>query len=192
MNVTDFNVNKTSIGRCLKDNWVEERATAFLDTDESRPYINRYGHRGIISMNIVSKGEDTTSTKEAFTPPVAPGVRLRGLREELLEKALYKAVSEQVEEEFNPAPPPAEFFSTTREDFKVPGFQSIPPTPSKNHDYKTEQAISYWSENYQSVQRVSAVRTRDTPFKKNATFSTPLGQCLDDPVPCTPENYPEI
>ncbi|XP_061071874.1 sperm associated antigen 8 isoform X3 [Conger conger] len=133
-------------------------------------------------MDLVSKTQDVTTVKEAFIPPAASQIRQRGLREELLEKALYNTISQQVDEEFNPGPPPAEFISTTREDFKVPGFQSVPPSPSKEHDYKSEQAISFWSENHEKVQRVTAVKTRDTPFKRNSLFSTPIGQRLDDPV----------
>ncbi|XP_035245861.1 sperm associated antigen 8 [Anguilla rostrata] len=189
MNTSD-DVDKTSPGKCLLDNWVEERATSFLDTEESKAHISKHGHKGIISMDLVSKAQDVTTVKEDFIPPVAPQIRQRGLREELLEKALYKTISQQVDEEFNPGPPPAEFISTTREDFKVPGFQSVPPSPSKEHDYKSDQAISFWSENYQKVQRVTAVRTSDTPFRKNAAFSTPIGQRLDDPV--TPENSPDV
>ncbi|KAJ8385500.1 hypothetical protein AAFF_G00185360 [Aldrovandia affinis] len=192
MNTLDVHMAKKTTARCLMENWVEERATAFLDTEESGAHVYKHGHKGIISIDLESKAQDVTTVKDTFIPPVAPGIRQRGRREELLEKALYKTISEQVEEELNRAPPPAEFVSTTREDFKVPGFQSVPPSPSKEHDYKTEQAISFWSENYHKVQRVTAVRTRDTPFKKNSAFSTPITDCLDDPVPYAPENYPDI
>ena len=32
-------------------------------------------------------------------------------------------------------------------------------------------------------QGVSQVRTKDTPFRKNATFSTPVEECMDTPKP---------
>ncbi|KAJ8339389.1 hypothetical protein SKAU_G00361750 [Synaphobranchus kaupii] len=129
MNTSD-DVDKKSTGGCLLDNWVEERATAFLDAEESKTHINKHGHKGIISVDR-SKAQDVTTVKEAFIPPVATQIRQRGLREELFEKSLYKTISQQVDEEFNPGPAPTEFISTTREDFKVPGFQSVPPSPTK-------------------------------------------------------------
>ncbi|KAG7476967.1 hypothetical protein MATL_G00088390 [Megalops atlanticus] len=189
---TDVSVGNQSTGKCLLDNWVEERASAPLDNEESKDFIYKHGHKGILSVDLISKIQDVSTVKEAFIPPVGPGVRQRGLREEILEKSLYKTISEQVHNEFNPGPPKAEFFSTTREDFKVPGFKSVPPSPSTEHDYKREQAISFWSENHQKIQGVTAVRTTDTPFKKNATFSTPLNESLEDSVPYTFADHPDI
>ncbi|XP_066567673.1 sperm-associated antigen 8 [Amia ocellicauda] len=184
--------------RCLLDNWAEERAAAPLDhvgSEEEacgKAQLHKHGHRGILSVDLVSKVADVTTVRETYTPPRGPGVRQRGIRGELLEKYLYKTIREQVLEELNAQPPAAEMISTTRHDYKRDGFESVPPAPSKEHNYKTEQAITYWSENHQKIQGVTAVRSRNTPFKKNTSFSKPISEYLDEPTPYTLENYPNL
>ncbi|CDQ64151.1 unnamed protein product [Oncorhynchus mykiss] len=104
-------------------------------------------------------------------------------------QGVYTTHHEQTHAEFNPEPPKTEFCSTTKEDYKVEGFLPSLPSPLKVHDYKSDQAITFWSENHHQIQGVTAVRTRDTPFKKNATFSTPISEHMDDkPILYTPEN----
>ncbi|XP_026883155.1 sperm-associated antigen 8 isoform X3 [Electrophorus electricus] len=154
MSSSEVNAENKPVGRCLLDNWVEERATALLDSTGTRLDIHKNGHRGILTVDITSKVVSTV--KAAYITPKGSGVRKRGLRTELLEKDLIKRISEQ------------------------------------DHDYKTDQAITFWSENYQKIQGMTPVRTRDTPFKKNASFSTPINESLDDLTPFTPENYPKI
>ncbi|CAB1332716.1 unnamed protein product [Coregonus sp. 'balchen'] len=164
----DASVEQKSIGKCLLDNWVEERATAVLDNERPRPHIHKNGHKGILTMDLSSKVQGVTTVNAAFTHPRGHGVRQRGLRGELLEKYLIKKISEQTHAEFNPEPPKTEFCSTTKEDYKVEGFQPSLPSPLKG---------------------VTAVSTRNTPFKKNATFSTPISEHMDDEhILYTPEN----
>ncbi|XP_010876168.2 sperm-associated antigen 8 [Esox lucius] len=178
-----------SNGKCLLFNWVEERATAVLDNNKPRAHIHKNGHTGILTMDLSSGVQGVTTAKAAFTPPRGHGVRQRGIRGELLEKSLLKKISEQTLAEFNPEPPNTEFCSTTKEDYRVKDFQPFLPPPQKEHDNKRDQAITFWSENHQHIQGGTAVRTRDTLFKKNATFSTPIGEHMDDkPMLYTSEN----
>uniref|UniRef100_A0A4W5QW51 Sperm associated antigen 8 n=1 Tax=Hucho hucho TaxID=62062 RepID=A0A4W5QW51_9TELE len=189
MTALDASVEQKSIGKGLLYNWVEERATAVLDNERPRAHIHKNGHKGILTMDLSSKVQGVTTVNAAFTPPKGHGVRQRGIRGELLENDLLKKISEQTHAEFNPEPPKTEFYSTTKEDYKVEGFQPSLPSPLKEHDYKSDQAITFWSENHHQIQGVTAVRTRDTPFKKNATFSTPISEHMDDtPILYTPEN----
>ncbi|XP_041754352.1 sperm-associated antigen 8-like [Coregonus clupeaformis] len=140
-------------------------------------------------MDLSSKVQGVTTVNAAFTPPKGHGVRQRGLRGELLGNDLLKKISEQTHAEFNPEPHKTEFCSSTKEDYKVEGFQPSLPSSLKEHDYKSDQAITFWSENHHQIQGVTAVRTTDTPFKKNATFSTPISEHMDDkPILYTPEN----
>ncbi|XP_015192387.1 sperm-associated antigen 8 [Lepisosteus oculatus] len=198
MNTVDKSMDSgNTTGKCLLDNWVEERAVAPLDNLGSQEHVgeaqtHRYGHKGILSVDLISKVADITTVRESYTSPRKPGIKQRGIREELLEKYLYKTISEQVLEECNPGSPPRELISTTRHDYKMEGFKSVPPSPSKKHDLKSEQAITYWSENYQKLQGVTPVRSRDTPFKKNSSFSKPISEYLDEPMPYTLENYPNL
>ncbi|XP_026883153.2 sperm-associated antigen 8 isoform X1 [Electrophorus electricus] len=190
MSSSEVNAENKPVGRCLLDNWVEERATALLDSTGTRLDIHKNGHRGILTVDITSKVVSTV--KAAYITPKGSGVRKRGLRTELLEKDLIKRISEQVHTELNAEPSAHELCSITRADYTAHGFKPACPAVTMDHDYKTDQAITFWSENYQKIQGMTPVRTRDTPFKKNASFSTPINESLDDLTPFTPENYPKI
>ncbi|XP_041087354.1 sperm associated antigen 8 [Polyodon spathula] len=188
---------RRSPAKCLLYNWVEERATGPLDNDgsqidRSEAILHKQGHRGILSVDLLCEVTDRTTTRESYTVPKGLGVRQRGMKEELLEKYLYQKISEEVLNEFNSPPPLEQLISVTKRDYNIEGFKSVPPPPTKEHDYKTEQPVTYWSENSHKIQGVTAVRTRDTPFKKNSSFSKPISECLDDPMPYTEENYPNL
>ncbi|XP_077398770.1 sperm-associated antigen 8 [Vanacampus margaritifer] len=147
---------------------------------QTREQILRHGHKGIITMNTGAKMENVTTLKSAFAPPKTPGVRLQGLRSELLERRIAQIIRDKIHAERNPPLPQTDFSSVTQRDFRVEGF--VPRTTKVNriHDYKTEQAISYWSENYQRIQGVSPAECPNTPFKKSAQFSTPIGEQRED------------
>ncbi|XP_040190528.1 sperm-associated antigen 8-like [Rana temporaria] len=85
-----------------------------------------------------------------------------------------------------------EMESTTQRDFLVDGFVPQTPLPTKSRDYWTDPAVTFWTENLRGVTGVSDVRSRDTPFKKSSAFSTPISQNLDQPVPYSLENYPNM
>ncbi|MCI4394279.1 hypothetical protein PGIGA_G00166980 [Pangasianodon gigas] len=232
-------------GGCLLGNWVEERATTSLDNTGPTSDIHKNGHRGILTVDLSSKLHGVSTLKSAFTSPKGTRVRQKGLRSELLEKHLIKSISEQVHAELTPKPsapelnsvtrtdytvegfqcvrptpstdrdyrtdeaitfwrenfdkiqvhaeltpkPSApELNSVTRTDYTVEGFQCVRPTPSTDRDYRTDEAITFWRENFDKIQGVTAVRNRDAPFKKNASFTAPINECLDP----NPENYIDI
>ncbi|XP_035812883.1 sperm associated antigen 8 isoform X2 [Amphiprion ocellaris] len=157
------------------------RASAGLDAEETKIHIQRHGHKGILTMDQESKMETMTTLKAAYAAPKSPGVRLRGIRGELLEKHIAQMISEKLHAERNPPIPKTEYCSTTQTDFCVKGFVSSTPETTQVHDYKTDQAISFWSENYQRVQGVTAAQTSQAPFRKSAKFSTPISERLDEP-----------
>ncbi|XP_039613994.1 sperm associated antigen 8 [Polypterus senegalus] len=184
-------------GKSLLHNWVEERATASLDSEASsksplEAKAHKHGHKGIISVDVTSKFSNATTVKEEYTPPKGQQVRMMGARTEFLANQLYQTISKEVQEESNRPPSPVELVSTARCDYKIEGFQSVPPPSKKRHDYKSEQAITYWSENYKNVQGVTAARSKDNPFKKNTSFSKPISESLDNPVPYELEKYPNL
>ncbi|KAJ3605010.1 hypothetical protein NHX12_027061 [Muraenolepis orangiensis] len=147
------------VGKCLLDNWVEERAVAAPADDASREQIQRNGHAGLLSVNPESRMEDITTLKSSYPPPVGPGVRERGIRAELLERCVTQRISEKVRAEFYPEIPATDFSSTTHRDFHSGGFVPLPPKPTK---------------------RTTAARAADSLFKRSALFSTPVTQRLDD------------
>ncbi|XP_043934917.1 sperm-associated antigen 8 isoform X2 [Protopterus annectens] len=176
---------------------VNQRATADLDSgtqDVEEAKLYQHGHKGLLSIATENKLDGLTITKISFQHPHRAGAQVRGKREECLEQYLYQKISKDVFNELTQPPPPAkvELMSTTRQDYKVEGFKSVPPQPTMKHDYKTEQAITFWSENIQKVTGVTNIRTRDTPFKKNSSFSTPIYESMGDPEPHTLENYPNL
>ncbi|XP_044031043.1 sperm associated antigen 8 isoform X2 [Siniperca chuatsi] len=131
-------------------------------------------------MDQESKMETVTTLKAAYIPPRSQGVRLRGIRGELLEKHIAQMISEKVHAERNPPTPKTDFCSTTQRDFCVEGFVPLTPDKTQVHDYKTDQAVTFWSENCQLIQGVTAIQTLKAPFRKSALFSTPISERLDE------------
>ncbi|CAJ1070831.1 sperm-associated antigen 8 [Xyrichtys novacula] len=170
-------VNKA--GRCMLHNWTEERAVAALDAEESIQ-IQRHGHRGILTLDQDTKMETVTTHKAHFIPPKGPGVRMRGIRSELLEKHIALVISEEFHAEQIPPETKTDFCSTTKRDFCVEGFVPLTPESTQGHDSKTEEAITFWSENRQRIQGVTAVQNLEAPFRKSAKFSTPISERLDE------------
>ena len=73
--------------------------------------------QGILTTDLSSSMQKTSTVEETFKSPEGPRVRMTGSRREALQKALYEMVSKEVENEFHPPPPPAELVSTTKHDF---------------------------------------------------------------------------
>ncbi|KAB5522355.1 hypothetical protein PHYPO_G00158600 [Pangasianodon hypophthalmus] len=139
-------------GGCLLGNWVEERATTSLDNTGPTSDSHKNGHRGILTVDLSSKLHGVSTLKSAFTCPKGTRVRQKGLRSELLEKHLIKSISEQVHAELTPKPSAPELYSVTRTDYTVEGFQCVRPTPSTDCDYRTDEAITFWRENFDKIQ----------------------------------------
>ncbi|XP_063312746.1 sperm-associated antigen 8 [Pelobates fuscus] len=187
-----------SLSPCLLHNWVEERATASLDSSPpgaklSDGHVFRHGHRGIISTLLEAHIADSTTNKDSYRAPSTHHMRLMGPREEMLQKYLFQKFSQGVLEAINV---PSEDLnikeSTTKRDYKVDGFTSRPPASNKSHDYRTEQAVTFWTEKLHRIPGVSDIKMRDTPFKKTSMFSTPITQYLDQPLPHSLQNYPNM
>ncbi|KAM4528215.1 sperm-associated antigen 8 [Odontesthes bonariensis] len=149
---------RSKAGGILQHNWAEERAVAALDSGDPK-WIQKHGHAGILTTDRESRMESMTTSKASHVTPVGPGVRLRGIRRELLEKHVVQMISEKISEELKPLAPSTDYSSTTQRDFCVEGFVPRRPQTTKVHDYKTDQAVTFWSENYQRVQGVTAART---------------------------------
>ncbi|KAI2664222.1 Sperm-associated antigen 8 [Labeo rohita] len=176
---SEVNEENKPCGRCLLGNWVEERATALLDRTGPRSCVYKYGHTGILTMDVAATIEGISTFKAAYNSPKSLGVRQKGRRAEILENDLIKRISDQIHAEMNAEPPAPELCSVTKADYKAGGFKSVGAPLTMDHDYTTEQAITFWSDNYQKIQGVTAVKTKDHPFKRNATFSTPISEQLD-------------
>ncbi|XP_039270986.2 sperm-associated antigen 8-like [Styela clava] len=185
-------------GRCLLENWVEERATAKLEpTDVNSEYtssaqLHRHGHKGLLTLETDARAEKLTTVRESYQEPKFPQVLLKGKKAKLIEQMLYDEIGQQTHEDFNPPPPKTEYITIKQQDFDKSDFESTLPPPTKEHNVNTEQCVTFWSEHTNKITGVSQVKTRDTPFKKNTAFSKPIAEYLDEAKPYEQENYPNM
>ncbi|XP_039224968.1 sperm-associated antigen 8-like [Crotalus tigris] len=185
-------------GQCLMHNWQEERATKDLDL-VPRPEcgtegsFHRHGHPGLLTLDFLAGMPTTTTLKDSYPRPMKTGLPVRGKREAMMEHLLYqKHRTSLLASEMYPPPEPMESLSITHRDYKQEGFRSVPLPPTQPHDYRLEQPQTFWLEHAQQVPGISSIRTGDTPFRKCATFTTPMSEYLDQPLPYSPENYPKL
>ncbi|KAJ8303978.1 hypothetical protein KUTeg_017561 [Tegillarca granosa] len=189
-----------SDGKCLLENWVEERAVEHLDKVEkdenitSSAQVFRDGHLGILTTDFDAGAENITTIRASYKKPEPCGVRLTGKKEELMKQMLYEKVGKEVfSEELDPSSAePTDFRSVTMKDFNIEGFEHKKPVPTKKHDYRKDQPVTFWSEHKDRVTGVSQVKTYDTPFRKNDGFSKPIDEYWDETQPYDYENYPKM
>ncbi|KAL3866082.1 hypothetical protein ACJMK2_043420 [Sinanodonta woodiana] len=191
-----------SQGKCLLENWVEERAVAPYDTisDEEKKKITsdahkfRDGHPGILNTNFDGKVDNLTTVRVTYKEPPKPTVRITGRKEELMKQMFLEQVVQEVfKDDLNPSPPePTDYRSVTMKDFNKEDFVHRPPQPTKNHNYRTEQPVTFWSEHKDRVTGVTSVKTGDTPFRRNDAFSQPIDEYWNDTKPYDQENYPKM
>lgn len=156
-----FRVNNSG-GKTLLENWVEE---------------------GILTTTFDSPVENLSTTKDSYRQPPSLGTRLKGKKLELLERELVQKLSSEVRQGLHPPPSPSDYRSVTKKDFFSKEFVPQERVPELPHDVNKEQPLTFWSENFGVVHGVSQVKTRDTPFRKNAAFSTPVEDYKDAPKP---------
>ncbi|XP_015228663.1 PREDICTED: sperm-associated antigen 8 [Cyprinodon variegatus] len=130
----------------------QHEAVAALDIDDSKRSVQTIGHEGILTTEQKCKMETLTTTKAAHSPLKSPGFRQKGIRREQLEKHITQMIREKFQAELTPPEPEVDYSSTTQRDFCVSGFVPSRPKSKHMHDYKFEQAITFWSENCQKIQ----------------------------------------
>ncbi|XP_064358266.1 sperm-associated antigen 8 isoform X2 [Dromaius novaehollandiae] len=175
-------------GSCLIRNWQEERATNDLDRVlrpelGSEGFFYRHGHRELLAHQLLSQLADSTTTKDAYRQPWRTALPARGQREAMLEFMLYQKYRKEMLEEICPPPGPMELVSTTHRDYCAEGFQPMPLPATQPHDCYTEQPCTYWLEQAHGVPGVTSICTTDTPFRRNAAFSTPVTEQRGQPLP---------
>ncbi|XP_004870180.1 sperm-associated antigen 8 isoform X2 [Heterocephalus glaber] len=181
-------------GQCLLYNWQEERATNHLDQvpcskDGSESFFFRHGHQGLLTI-LQSPVLSTTTQKDSYQPPRNFHQPLRGKREAMLEMLLYHQICKEVQAEQEPPRKLFEVESVTHHDYQMELMGVGPPAPTKSHDYRQEQPETFWIQRAPQLPGVSYIRTLDTPFRKNCSFSTPVPLSLGQPLPYEPESYP--
>ena len=162
-------------GKCLLENWVEERATQHLEAtninvDEvSGALIHKNGHKGLLTLNNLDRANSTncesqsmnvkmsnvTTVRSSYKPPTFPKVAMQGKRfKNFLEQARNDVKSDLLEEvggRFGPA----HYRAPEKESIKVIHFDqpaknhmktSSPPTPKITHDLYNECPTTFWGE----------------------------------------------
>ncbi|KAG8131379.1 hypothetical protein E2320_017953 [Naja naja] len=164
-----------------------QRATNCLDRVPrpeygSEGFFHRFGHPGLLTLDFLAVTPTTTTMKDSFPRPVKTGLPVRGKREAMMEHLLYQKHSTSLlAHDASPPSEPMESLSITHRDYRQEGFHSEPLPPTQPHDYRLEQPQTFWREHAQQVPGTSSIRTGDTPFRKCATFTTPVSECLDQP-----------
>uniref|UniRef100_A0A8C4KCM6 SPAG8 protein n=1 Tax=Dromaius novaehollandiae TaxID=8790 RepID=A0A8C4KCM6_DRONO len=133
----------------------------------SEGFFYRHGHRELLAHQLLSQLADSTTTKDAYRQPWRTALPARGEAEK------------EMLEEICPPPGPMELVSTTHRDYCAEGFQPMPLPP---HDCYTEQPCTYWLEQAHGVPGVTSICTTDTPFRRNAAFSTPVTEQRGQPL----------
>ncbi|KAM6182175.1 sperm-associated antigen 8 [Erethizon dorsatum] len=181
-------------GQCLLYNWEEERATNHLDQvpslqDGSESFFFRHGHQGLLTI-LQSPVLSTTTQKDSYQPPRNFCQPLRGKREAMLEMLLYHQICKEVQAEQESPRKLFEVESVTHHDYQMELMRAGPPAPTKPHDYRQEQPETFWIQRAPQLPGVSYIRTLDTPFRKNCSFSTPVPLSLGQPLPYESDSYP--
>lgn len=188
-----------SAGKCLLENWVEERVNnerdppldRVLNIQERADYFVR-GHKGLITIDGEAKVESLSEVRASYTQQFPDPTRRVGKRKELMEQAFAEAVCEDMlkeKEEKKKANMEGIMCSTFTKDYSKE-FVKIVPKQTKDHDYVNEQPVTFWSEHRDKIHGTTQVKTRDTVFRKNDAFSKPIGESWDQPKPLEQDPYP--
>ncbi|XP_038646695.1 sperm associated antigen 8 [Scyliorhinus canicula] len=171
--------------KCLIGNWLEQRVSSPFDQDEEKATSHalafKNGHKGLLSTDYLSNMSDITTYKDSYPTPMPPPQPERGIKKQLIEKYMYHKISKELFDAHEAALAfqPMEPLSVTGRDFKMEGFKSVPRPPTMIHNYKTEQPITIWSDHATEVHGVTTIKTGDTPFRKNTSFSKPIMETFD-------------
>ncbi|XP_074669079.1 sperm-associated antigen 8 isoform X1 [Strix aluco] len=178
-------------GSCLIHNWQEERAMNHLDSipgwePGSEGFTYRHGHHGLLVHQLLSWPTDSSTTKDTYRLPHRALLLGRGQRKAMLESMLYQKYRKEMLEKICPQRMPMESVSTTHQDYHAGGCQFMPLPTTQPHNYCTEQPCSFWLEQAHRLPGVTSIRSGDSPFRRNAAFSTPITEYLEQPLPCVP------
>ncbi|NXF54605.1 SPAG8 protein, partial [Oceanites oceanicus] len=174
-------------GSCLIHNWQEERATNHLDSVPgqelgSKGFTHRHGHHGLLVHQLLSWPTNSTTTKDTYRPPHRALLLGRGEAKPLLSCVPPQKGSKEMLEEIRPRRMPMESVSTTHQDYRAGGCQFMPLPTTQPHNYCTEQPCSFWLEQARSLPVVTSICSGDSPFRRNAAFSTPITKYLEQPL----------
>ncbi|NXD87758.1 SPAG8 protein, partial [Halcyon senegalensis] len=179
-------------GSCLIHNWQEERATNHLDAvPEHEPateaFIHQHSRQGLLVHQLFCPTSSMT-TKDIYCPLHRALLLGRGEAESPPQAGcgVCSPGRKEMLQEICPRQMPMDSVSTTHRDYSAEDCQFMPLPTSQPHNYLTEQPCSFWLEQAHSLPGVTSIGSRDNPFRRNAAFSTPITEYLEQPLPCAP------
>ncbi|XP_029650770.1 sperm-associated antigen 8-like [Octopus sinensis] len=174
-----------SRNKCLLKNWFEERRVLELKDENVLPSgIDelRYGHPGIFTLEERAQFSRESTFRGSYKPPCVPKFREQGVRREVLEKMMSKEAYAKIMDDISPKPYQADY-KTMTEEYYHRDFVCEAPKPTKPHNFRVEQPVSYWTEMAHKLHGVSMITSKDGVFHKNDAFSTPVNVSLGKQLP---------
>jgi len=118
-------------GRCLLENWVEERATNHLETNDINfenincAQLHQNGHKGLLSLNFGAQVSKSTTVRNSYKPPTFPEVAHEGRRLRAAKAKLIEECTKEVEDDFfqDHMAEPMPKMSVKKQDFDDPNFK---------------------------------------------------------------------
>ncbi|KAL8622777.1 hypothetical protein ACOMHN_026898 [Nucella lapillus] len=196
----EIRVNNSD-GQCLLENWVEERAVKHIDPEiklegavTSKVQILKDGHKGVLTTDFGAKADSQTTVRATYTHPQPDITRKTGSKKELMEQMLFAKVCKEMTSEGENGEnglEPTDFRSVKMADYD---FEFTPQkiVPTRDHNYRKEQPVTFWTEHKDKIHGRTQVKTRDTAFRRNDAFSKPIGEYWEEPKPYQLEDYPKM
>ncbi|NXG75878.1 SPAG8 protein, partial [Baryphthengus martii] len=174
---------------CLIHTRQEEKATNHLDAVPGKEpgteaLIHQHGHHRVSVHQLLSwPTNGSMTTKDTYCSPHRALILGRGEVESRPQAVCPpKRHREEMLEEVCPHQMPMESVSTTHQDYRVEGCQFTPLPTTQPHNYFTEQPSSFWLEQARSLPGVTSIDNGNSPFRRNAAFSTPITEYLGQPL----------
>jgi len=177
------------VGKTLLGNWVEERQVTHIDNiPKTIKEVHVGGHEKILTQTTDNKISSNTTSLDSYKEPRIHSIQPCGKKRALIEKELYSQISARIDEQLNQPPPSIDYNSTTKKDF-TRDYTPIEIKSTMPHDVKTEAPVTFWSQNIKQIDGVTQLPSEQSPFKKNAAFSTPIHEYKDTPKPHEEWNF---
>ncbi|CAF1246703.1 unnamed protein product [Adineta steineri] len=191
-------------GQVLIENWVEERATEHLDhrieqhhdtKPTSPPIIKKTSHTALLTPNYGSPLDNLTTYIDSYDPFGPFNRKDQGARRKALEHSLTRQVAAELnarkkeDDEILRFQRINDTNSEYRDEFSKQ-FDSKPPPTTQTHNLLREMPVSFWTEHRHASHGVTQMKTLNSPFHRNATFSTPVELTYEGGRPHEMEHWP--
>jgi hypothetical protein len=144
----------------------------------------------LITIHDMPLSSDTTHRVD-YAPKDPDPEAHKAVREQIEDCELYEQARREIEAEFSPPTESCDYQTTTKKDY-FKDYTPIKPPCTCSHDFRKEQPCTFWQQHRQQIHGVSQVKTGDTPFRRNAAFSTPVELSMNSTQPYDGENWPKM